>query len=667
MCWAMGAGLQNQEGVPENHLSKQLAFAVRSIQWSYAIFWSISTRQQGVLEWGDGYYNGNIKTRKTIQHMELNADQMGLRRSEQLRELYESLSAGDTIQQARRPSASLSPEDLTDAEWLPGRALANGQPIWLCNAHYADSKVFSRSLLAKSASIQTVICFPFLGGVVELGVTELVLEDPSLIQHVKTSCLEFPKPICSEQSTSSPQNADNEENPTVKHEVVDSMALDKLNPVSECEVQPEIAPQEALPPSSPNMPKEEIEFEQDGVEELVGVKSGSPDDSSNEYKANQPTEESFMLEGVNAGTSRAHRWQAMDDEFSNCMHGSINLSDSISQTFVNPQKVVSSPKGERTNNLQLQDLQECNHTKLRSLDLGTDDLHYTRTLSAIFKNSHPLNVSPNSFHGGNHESSFKSWVKGGFIDAQKVKIGTPQKILKTILFEVALLHGGSSLKSREEITGKVGICRLEGDYVGMNHVLSERKRREKMNEKFLILRSLVPSISKVDKASILADTIEYLKDLERRIEELESCKELPEFEARTRRKHPDMVERTSDNYGNNDISNGKKPSINKRKASDIDESEPELNQVLSTDCLAADVTVSMIGKEVLIEIRCPWRDCLFLDIMDAVSNLHLDAHTVQSSTVDGILSVTLKSKFRGAAVASAGMVKQALGRVISKG
>lgn len=32
---------------------------------------------------------------------------------------------------------------------LPGRTLSNGQPIWVCNAHYADSKIFSRSLLAK--------------------------------------------------------------------------------------------------------------------------------------------------------------------------------------------------------------------------------------------------------------------------------------------------------------------------------------------------------------------------------------------------------------------------------------------------------------------------------------------------------------------------------------
>lgn len=69
------------------------------------------------LEWKEGHYNGDIKTRKTIQHVELNADEMGLERSEQLRELYALLSASDSNQQARRPSASLSPEDLTDLEW----------------------------------------------------------------------------------------------------------------------------------------------------------------------------------------------------------------------------------------------------------------------------------------------------------------------------------------------------------------------------------------------------------------------------------------------------------------------------------------------------------------------------------------------------------------------
>lgn len=42
----MSNGVKIQEVVPEN-LRKQLSVAVRSIQWSYAIFWSLSTTQQG--------------------------------------------------------------------------------------------------------------------------------------------------------------------------------------------------------------------------------------------------------------------------------------------------------------------------------------------------------------------------------------------------------------------------------------------------------------------------------------------------------------------------------------------------------------------------------------------------------------------------------------------
>jgi len=39
----------------------------------------------------------------------------------------------------------------------------------------------------------------------------------------------------------------------------------------------------------------------------------------------------------------------------------------------------------------------------------------------------------------------------------------------------------------------------------------------------------------VGKASILGDTIEYLEELERRVEELESCKEIVEVEAREKK------------------------------------------------------------------------------------------------------------------------------------
>lgn len=141
-----------------------------------------------------------------------------------------------------------------------------------------------------------------------------------------------------------------------------------------------------------------------------------------------------------------------------------------------------------------------------------------------------------------------------------------------------------------------------------------------------------------EKVSILDDAIEYLKELERRVEEL------TDVEARTKRKSQDTVERTSDNYGNNIINNSKKPMINKRKACDIDETEPEINYNVSKESSTDNLTVGMINEEVLIEMRCPWKEGVLLEIMDVVSNLKLDCHSVQSSTIEGILSLTFKSK-----------------------
>lgn len=638
--WTMATGLhQNQEEeeeewVPEN-LRDQLCLAVRSIQWSYAIFWSISTTQLGrVLEWDDGYYNGDIKTRKTIQAVEeLNADQMGLQRSDQLKELYESLAAGETNSQTKRPSAALSPEDLTHTEWyylvcmsfvfnigqgLPGRTSEIGQPIWLCNAHIADSKVFTRSLLAKSASIQTVVCFPFSGGVVELGVTDLVLEDPSLIQHIKTSFLNKPYPI-------------------VSNNFISSMGKTRYNKDQAC-------------PKLLDDDDEILEANLNLVMECEGLIMDSTNNSSNGFCS---AEDCFMIDGVNNGgdggsQSQVQSWQIFDEEFSNCAHNSMNSSDRISQTVVDPdQKAVVAP-------IEKYSLQDLHHSKINSLDVRTNDLQYQNVLSSLLKSSDQLVLGP-CFRNFNKESSFVGWKKEGSPGSIRPRSGTSQKLLKRVLFEVARMHSGCLLETQEVNGSDDGVLRPEVEGNDVNHVLSERRRREKLNERFIVLKSLVPSKSKVDKVSILDDTIEYLKELERRVEELETCRESTEVEATTTTKNKkihDNVERTSDNYG-------KKPSINKRKACDIDETGPEINRVLRDN-----VFVSMTEKDVVIEVRCRWRESLLLEIMDALSNIHLDSHSVQSSTIDGILRITINSKLKGSTVVSAAVIRQALQRIV---
>ncbi|KAK8343419.1 hypothetical protein V6Z12_A07G013400 [Gossypium hirsutum] len=62
----------------------------------------------------------------------------------------------------------------------------------------------------------------------------------------------------------------------------------------------------------------------------------------------------------------------------------------------------------------------------------------------------------------------------------------------------------------------------------LHHMMSERKRREKLNESFVALRSLLPSGTKRDKASVLTTAREYLVSLKAQILELNRQKQLLE-------------------------------------------------------------------------------------------------------------------------------------------
>ncbi|ONK79580.1 uncharacterized protein A4U43_C01F7820 [Asparagus officinalis] len=76
---------------------------------------------------------------------------------------------------------------------------------------------------------------------------------------------------------------------------------------------------------------------------------------------------------------------------------------------------------------------------------------------------------------------------------------------------VRVEHGN---KKKEVLTSRTRAAEV--------HNLSERRRRDKINEKMKALQELIPRCNKSDKASMLDDAIEYLKSLQLQVQMLSS-------------------------------------------------------------------------------------------------------------------------------------------------
>ncbi|XP_065872582.1 transcription factor ICE1-like [Euphorbia lathyris] len=80
-------------------------------------------------------------------------------------------------------------------------------------------------------------------------------------------------------------------------------------------------------------------------------------------------------------------------------------------------------------------------------------------------------------------------------------------------------NGGNSSNANSFVTGG-GDQKGKKKGLPAKNLMAERRRRKKLNDRLYMLRSVVPKISKMDRASILGDAIEYLKELLQRINDL---------------------------------------------------------------------------------------------------------------------------------------------------
>nr|GMC83036.1 transcription factor MYC2-like [Ipomoea batatas] len=75
--------------------------------------------------------------------------------------------------------------------------------------------------------------------------------------------------------------------------------------------------------------------------------------------------------------------------------------------------------------------------------------------------------------------------------------------------------GGERAKKRAR---KPAATNGNGKEETRTHVQAERQRRERLNQRFYTLRTMVPNVSKMDKASILEDAIAYINQLESKLQ-----------------------------------------------------------------------------------------------------------------------------------------------------
>ncbi|KAM7275405.1 hypothetical protein ACFE04_017271 [Oxalis oulophora] len=138
----------------------------------------------------------------------------------------------------------------------------------------------------------------------------------------------------------------------------------------------------------------------------------------------------------------------------------------------------------------------------------------TQALLHVFSSSHlPSSSSTSEF--SHHLDGARQNPRASAFRNYSPSVSTSQMRGRTSMFKRAISYYNIwNMERRQQMAaGRPSATQL-------HHMISERRRREKLNESFQALRSLLPPGTKKDKGSVLTSTRDYLSSLKAQVAEL---------------------------------------------------------------------------------------------------------------------------------------------------